>query len=104
MISPIVSANPLVTLLLAQLFLSRLEELTRSLFLGIAVVVFGVVLVVLPILLRSRLGRAGALITSFMLEIDEKFHSGEKKRIIGGFSQGGGLASRYGLKNTNSSE
>jgi len=46
-ISPIVSANPLVTLLLAQLFLSRLEELTRALFLGTAVVVFGVVLVVL---------------------------------------------------------
>ncbi len=46
-ISPIVSANPLVTLLLAQLFLSRLEELTRWLFLGTGVVVAGVVLVVL---------------------------------------------------------
>jgi drug/metabolite transporter (DMT)-like permease len=45
-ISPIVSANPLVTLLLAQLFLSRLEELTRSLFIGTGVVVVGVALVV----------------------------------------------------------
>jgi drug/metabolite transporter (DMT)-like permease len=46
-ISPIVSANPLVTLLLAQLFISRLEELTRSLFIGTGVVVVGVMLVVL---------------------------------------------------------
>ena len=46
-VSPIVSANPVVTLLLAQLFLSRLEEVTPWLFLGTAVTVTGVVLVVL---------------------------------------------------------
>lgn len=46
-VSPIVAANPLVTLLLAQLFISRLEDLTRWLFLGTAVTVTGVVLVVL---------------------------------------------------------
>ena len=41
------------------------------------------------------------LITAFMLEINEKFNPGEENRIIGGFSQGAGVASRYGLKNTN---
>ena len=45
-ISPIVSANPLVTLLLASLFLAKLENVNRWLFLGVGVTVFGVVLVV----------------------------------------------------------
>ena len=44
-VSPIVSANPLVTLLLAQLFISRLEDLNRWLVMGTVVVVTGVVLV-----------------------------------------------------------
>ena len=47
MISPIVSANPLVTLMLAWLFLSQLENVNRWLFLGTGIVVTGVVLVVL---------------------------------------------------------
>ena len=46
-VSPIVSINPLVTLLLAQIFISRLEHLTNWLVLGTAVTVAGVVLVVL---------------------------------------------------------
>ena len=45
-ISPIVSANPLVTLLLVSLFLSRLENVNRWLFLGVGVTVSGVALVV----------------------------------------------------------
>jgi drug/metabolite transporter (DMT)-like permease len=46
-VSPIVSANPLFTLLLAALFLSRLENVNRWLVLGIAVTVAGVSLVML---------------------------------------------------------
>ena len=46
-VSPIVSANPLFTLLLASLFLSRLEDVTRWLALGTAITVGGVALVVL---------------------------------------------------------
>ena len=46
-ISPIVSANPLVTLMLAWLFLSQLENVNRWLFLGTGIVATGVVLVVL---------------------------------------------------------
>lgn len=46
-VSPIVAANPIVTLLLAQIFISRLENVTRWLYLGTAVTVTGVVLVVL---------------------------------------------------------
>ena len=45
-ISPIVGANPLVTLLLASLFLARLENVNRWLFLGVGLTVAGVVLVV----------------------------------------------------------
>ncbi len=45
-ISPIAAANPLVTLLLASLFLQRLENVNRWLFLGVGVTVSGVVLVV----------------------------------------------------------
>lgn len=46
-VAPIVSANPIVTLILAQLFISRLENLTRWLVFGTGVTVTGVVLVVL---------------------------------------------------------
>ena len=46
-VSPIVSANPLFTLLLAALFLSQQENVNRWLVLGIAVAVAGVALVVL---------------------------------------------------------
>ena len=46
-VAPIVSANPLFTLLLASLFLSRQENVNRWLVLGIAVTVGGVSLVVL---------------------------------------------------------
>ncbi len=45
-VAPIVSANPLFTLLLASLFLSRQENVNRWLVLGIAVTVAGVALVV----------------------------------------------------------
>ncbi len=46
-VAPIVSANPLFTLLLAALFLSRQENVNRWLALGIIVTVAGVALVVL---------------------------------------------------------
>ena len=46
-VSPIVSANPLFTLLLAALFLSRLENVNRWLVLGVVVTAAGVSLVVL---------------------------------------------------------
>ena len=46
-VSHIVAANPMVTLLLAQIFISRLEDVTRWLYLGTAVTVTGVALVVL---------------------------------------------------------
>ena len=46
-VAPIVSANPLFTLLLAALFLSQQENVNRWLVLGIAVTVGGVALVVL---------------------------------------------------------
>ena len=46
-VAPIVSANPLFTLLLASLFLSRQENVNRWLVLGITVTVGGVSLVVL---------------------------------------------------------
>ena len=46
-VSPIVSANPLVTLLLASLFISRLEDLNRWVVMGTVVVVTGVALVAL---------------------------------------------------------
>ncbi len=46
-VAPIVSANPLFTLLLASLFLSRQENVNRWLVMGIAITVAGVSLVVL---------------------------------------------------------
>ena len=46
-VAPIVSANPLFTLLLAALFLQQQENVNRWLVLGIAVTVVGVALVVL---------------------------------------------------------
>ena len=45
-VSPIVSSNPLLTLLLAKLFISLLEKITRQLVLGAAITVGGVILVV----------------------------------------------------------
>ena len=44
-VSPIVSTNPIFTLILAQLFISRLEDLTKWLFLGVGITVVGVVIV-----------------------------------------------------------
>ncbi len=46
-ISPIVSSSPLITLLLAHIFLARLERVTRRLVFGAALTVGGVLLVVL---------------------------------------------------------
>ena len=46
-IAPIVSANPLFTLILAAIFLSRQENVTRWLALGTAIAVAGVMLVAL---------------------------------------------------------
>ncbi len=46
-VAPIVSANPLFTLILAALFLSRQENVTRWLVLGTGIAVTGVVLVAL---------------------------------------------------------
>ena len=43
---PISSANPLVTLLIARLFLERLEEVTRWVLVGTVLVVMGVALVI----------------------------------------------------------
>ncbi|MCH8333388.1 EamA family transporter [Candidatus Sumerlaeota bacterium] len=45
-ISPISSANPLVTLFLAHFFLERLERVTRLILSGTVLTVLGVVLVV----------------------------------------------------------
>ncbi len=46
-VSPIVSVNPLITLLLAQLFIARLENITRRVVVGTTLAVGGVLLVVL---------------------------------------------------------
>ena len=46
-ISPIVSCNPLVTLILARLFLRRSENVTRELAIGTLMAVGGVALVVI---------------------------------------------------------
>jgi drug/metabolite transporter (DMT)-like permease len=46
LIAPIVSVNPMITLLLAHLFLQRLERITIRLILGAFLVVGGVVLVI----------------------------------------------------------
>ena len=45
-VAPIVSANPLITLVLAQVFISRLERITRAVVYGAALVVGGVIVVV----------------------------------------------------------
>ena len=45
-VSPIVAANPLITLLLAQFFISRLERITREVVYGAALLVGGVIVVV----------------------------------------------------------
>jgi len=44
-VSPIVSANPIFTLILAQIFISRMENLTKWLFLGVGITVLGVITV-----------------------------------------------------------
>ncbi len=44
-VSPIVSTNPIFTLILARLFISRMEDLTKWLFLGVGITVAGVVVV-----------------------------------------------------------
>ena len=46
-ISPISATNPLITLLLARLFLERLERVTKALFFGAMLAVGGVVLVII---------------------------------------------------------
>ena len=46
-ISPIAAINPLITILLAQLFLSRIEKVSLSVFLGAMLAVGGVVLVII---------------------------------------------------------
>jgi len=44
-VSPIVSTNPIVTLVLAQIFISRMENLTKWLFIGVGITVAGVIVV-----------------------------------------------------------
>jgi drug/metabolite transporter (DMT)-like permease len=44
-VSPIVSTNPMFTLILAQIFISKMEELTKWLFLGVGITVSGVIVV-----------------------------------------------------------
>lgn len=44
-VSPIVSTNPIFTLILAQIFISRMENLTKWLFLGVSITVAGVIVV-----------------------------------------------------------
>ena len=44
-VSPIVSTNPIFTLILAQIFISRMENLTKWLFLGVGITVLGVITV-----------------------------------------------------------
>ena len=47
MVSPIVSTNPLMTLLLAQVFIARLENITKRVLLGTTLAVMGVLLVII---------------------------------------------------------
>jgi drug/metabolite transporter (DMT)-like permease len=44
-VSPIVSTNPVVTLILAQIFISKMENLTKWLFIGVGITVAGVIVV-----------------------------------------------------------
>ena len=44
-VSPIVSTNPIFTLVLAQIFISRMENVTKWLFLGVGITVVGVIVV-----------------------------------------------------------
>ena len=44
-VAPIVSTNPIFTLILAQIFISRMENLTKWLFLGVGITVVGVIVV-----------------------------------------------------------
>lgn len=47
LVSPIVSTNPLMTLLLAQIFIARLENITWRVLLGTTITVMGVLLVII---------------------------------------------------------
>ena len=47
MVAPIVSTNPLMTLLLGQLFISQLERISRDVVIGSALAVGGIMLVIL---------------------------------------------------------
>ena len=47
MVAPIVSTNPLMTLLLGQLFISQLERISRDVVIGSALAVGGIILVIL---------------------------------------------------------
>ncbi|MDA0265260.1 MAG: DMT family transporter [Chloroflexi bacterium] len=44
-VSPIVSTNPIFTLIMAQLFISKMEDLNKWLFVGVGVTVAGVIMV-----------------------------------------------------------
>ncbi len=44
-VSPIVSTNPIVTLVLAKIFISRMENLNKWLFIGVGITVAGVIVV-----------------------------------------------------------
>jgi uncharacterized membrane protein len=46
-VSPLVATSPLITLLLAHLFLSRLEKITREVAVGTTLTVLGIIVVVL---------------------------------------------------------
>ena len=46
-VSPIVSTNPLITLLLAKIFIAQLENITRRVLLGTTFAVMGVLLVII---------------------------------------------------------
>ncbi len=45
-VAPVVASNPLTTLVLAHLFIARLEKVTRQLVVGTALTVLGVLIVV----------------------------------------------------------
>ena len=44
-VAPIVSTNPIFTLILAQIFISKMEDLNKWLFLGVGITVAGVIVV-----------------------------------------------------------
>jgi len=44
-VAPIVTTNPIFTLILAQIFISKMEDLNKWLFLGVGITVAGVIVV-----------------------------------------------------------